>query len=175
MTYLLTVACFGTHLPGDRLGVVNHKRNRIGDPYVGINSGLANSVRQAMRQTTYCLDISRAQYVLDASLSLCHFRGWHAHAIHVRTTHFHAVLTANEKPERILIEMKAYASRRLNQAGSEPSGIVRWARHGSTRYLWDEGSVAAAIRYVIDAQGSPMALYLNQVASASPPLRSGFC
>ena len=35
----------------------------------------------------------------------------------------------------------------------------RWVRHGSTRWLWKRENVSAAIRYVVDEQGDPMAVF----------------
>jgi hypothetical protein len=37
-------------------------------------------------------------------------------------------------------------------------------RHGSTRRLWRERDVEAAIRYVIDEQGEPMAVFVDRSA-----------
>jgi hypothetical protein len=37
----------------------------------------------------------------------------------------------------------------------------RWARHGSTRFLWNPANVDAAMRYVIEEQGEPMALFVE--------------
>jgi hypothetical protein len=79
-------------------------------------------------------------------------------AAHVRTTHVHVVIAAKERPERILHDMKAYATRALNQAGLDDGDIRRWPRHGSTRYLWQDEAVESAINYVIRRQGEPMAL-----------------
>lgn len=46
----------------------------------------------------------------------------------------------------------------------------RWARHGSTRYLWQPAHVEAAIRYVVHKQGAPMAVYENREhTGANPP------
>lgn len=55
-------------------------------------------------------------------------------------------------------DLKARASRELNRQGAD-SNSKRWTRHGSTRYLLDEESVARAIRYTLEEQGSPMATY----------------
>ena len=63
-----------------------------------------------------------------------------------------------------MVAMKAYSSRALNQRGLDFPGQRRWARHGSTQYLWTKESVRAAIRYVVDEQGVAMAVY------ESPPL-----
>ena len=78
-------------------------------------------------------------------------------AAHVRATHVHAVVHGLTSPERIMTDFKAYASRRL----SGPRG-QRWARHGSTLYLWKTEEVELAIRYTVDEQGEPMAVSENQ-------------
>ena len=57
-------------------------------------------------------------------------------------------------------DFKEYASRKLNRAGLDPVGRRRWTRHGSTRYLWTESQVEAAIHYVVYEQGEPMALFV---------------
>jgi hypothetical protein len=57
-------------------------------------------------------------------------------------------------------EFKAYAGRELNRIGSGSSGTRRWARHGSTRWLWNDQDVRDAINYVIHEQGEPMALFI---------------
>jgi len=82
-----------------------------------LNPGLAAAGAEAMRAPPYILDKNRDEAVLEAMISVCKFRFWHAHCIHVRTTHMHAVVTANKEPERILIDFKAYASRSLNETG----------------------------------------------------------
>ena len=56
-------------------------------------------------------------------------------------------------------DIKACASRCLNQTGLDEVGRKRWARHGSTRWLWKPEHVSAAIRYVVDEQGDPMAVF----------------
>ena len=116
----------------------------------------------------YAIDLLRARTILSTMLETCSFRGWHVHAIHIRTNHIHAVLDSHDRPERIMTDLKAYASRKLNELGIDPPQVKRWARHGSTRYLWDERSLAAAIRYVVDGQGAPMAVYLHKRAGSPP-------
>ena len=56
-------------------------------------------------------------------------------------------------------DFKAYASRKLNQAGLDKPDRKRWTRHGSTRYLWKPEQVQAAVDYVIHGQGSPMSVF----------------
>ena len=57
-------------------------------------------------------------------------------------------------------EFKSYASRELNRLGIGGSDQKRWARHGSTRWLWKDEDVKQALQYVIDHQGEPMALFV---------------
>ena len=58
-------------------------------------------------------------------LGVCAHRGWNL-------------------PARIMNDYKAYASRHLNRMGLEGPGRKRWARHGSTRWLWKH--IVAAIQ-----------------------------
>jgi hypothetical protein len=56
-------------------------------------------------------------------------------------------------------DLKSYASRCLNRKGLDQPACKRWARHGSTQWLWKPENVAAAIRYVVDGQGEPMSVF----------------
>jgi hypothetical protein len=73
----------------------------------------------------------------------------------------HAIVEAEALPERIMTEFKSYASRELNRMGEAPDR-KRWARHGSTRWLWSEEDVRHALQYVIEGQGEPMALFVAE-------------
>ena len=73
------------------------------------------------------------------------------------TCHVHAIVEAEAPPERIMNEFKSYASRELNRltttGGSERK---RWARHGSTRWLWkDEDVKRARFSMLSTNKGSP--------------------
>lgn len=170
MTYLLTFACYGSHLAGEHDGVVDHKRNCPGQPYEALNQQRAEAYRARLRHEPYQLDLSRARLVLEAMVETCQYRRWHANAFHVRTNHVHAVIHADEKPEKVMNDLKAYASRRLNEHKVDPPETIRWARHGSTRYLFDDQAVTAAIRYVVYEQSNPMAVYENPARSLTVTL-----
>ena len=58
-------------------------------------------------------------------------------------------------------DLKAYASRRLNQLGLDGVNRKRWARHGSTRWLWKAQDVSAAIHYVVAEQGDVMSIFAS--------------
>ena len=66
-------------------------------------------------------------------------------------------LEADPAPERVMRDFKARASRLLNE--HEPQRRNRWARHGSTKYLWKDEQVVGAVRYVLHQQGEPMEVF----------------
>src|SRR6202042_3628522 len=98
---------------------------------------------------------------------VCSYRGWAMLAAHVRTHHVHTVVVANCQPEQVLTAMKAYSSRALSESELDGPDRRRWARHGSTRYLWTGDAVSAAIHYVVREQGEPMAIF--EIPSAFAP------
>ena len=51
-------------------------------------------------------------------------------------------------PERVMGDFKAYARRRLNSMSRDVPNRKRWARHGSTRWLW-QPHVSAAMQYAM--------------------------
>ena len=115
--------------------------------------------QQLMDQPPYCLDRSRQEAVLSSLQEVCSHRGWSLLAARVRTNHVHVVVEAEVRPEKVMNDLKSYASRRLNRMGLDESNRKRWARHGSTRWLWKREHVAAAIGYVLDQQGDPMTVF----------------
>jgi len=123
-----------------------------------------------MTHEPYSLDAVRRHVALKSLVEVCSFRNWTLLAAHVRTNHVHIVITTSSKPELAMNTMKSYSSRALNDAALDPPDRRRWARHGSTRYLWTDYAVTAAINYVVNAQGESMAVYEEKC----PRSRSGF-
>ena len=123
------------------------------------NPGLAAAERRNMSHPPYVLNEEERSAVLNAMKEVCLHRGWQIRAAHVRTNHVHIVVEAEARPERVMNDFKSYASRRLNDA--TPGGQIqkRWARHGSTRWLWTDRDVQEAIHYVLEEQGEPMAIF----------------
>ena len=159
MTYLITFACYGQHLHGGEPGSVDRDHNLPGSRLLEANPTRAAEERGLMEQLPYQLDQVRREIALSALLERCTQNHWSLLAAHVRTTHVHIVVESDARPERIMNDLKSYASRTLNQAGLDGSDRKRWARHGSTRWLWEQDSVSTAIRYVVDGQGDAMAVF----------------
>ena len=112
-----------------------------------------------LREAPLYLDEASRFLTMGALLSVCKHRAWLPHAIHVRTTHVHAVITGSIKPERILSDLKAYATRALRFRTGESPRRCYWANHGSTRYLWKQTGLHAAIDYTLNRQGIRMACF----------------
>lgn len=56
-----------------------------------------------------------------------------------------------------MVDFKAYATRAIRSSADEQTIMQRyWTRHGSTRYLWTEESLDAAVKYVRYGQGNIM-------------------
>lgn len=157
-TYLITWVCYGARLPG-QAGAVDRHHNLYGGPLPDADCGKEGRARSEMKQAAYLLDTGRQQVVLESLREVCSHRGWTLLAAHARTNHVHAVVQADQTPERVMNSFKAYASRVLNRMGLDLPDRRRWARHGSTRHLWTPEAVAAAVHYVVCEQGEPMAVF----------------
>jgi REP element-mobilizing transposase RayT len=169
VTYLITFACYGTHLHGDESGSVDRNHNLHGSRVLEPHHTRASLARHAMAQSEYAMDQRRRDAVLSAIRERCTDRGWSLLAAHVRTNHVHIVISADAVPERIINDLKSYVSRVLNRSGLDAPNRKRWARHGSTRWLHDRDSISAAIRYVAENQGEPMALFVPQFVATDAP------
>jgi REP element-mobilizing transposase RayT len=112
-----------------------------------------------LKHRPIALDACQRGLVLSAIRRHCEVRDWLLYAAHVRTNHVHVVLWVDVQPEDAMAQLKRYASRALNQSVGKNGRW--WARHGSTRYLWNERQIAEAVSYVAHEQGAPMALYFS--------------
>lgn len=162
MTYLITFTCYGTHIHGDGSGSVDRTHNLVGSRMVPENPRRASVERKVMHQPPYLLDQTRRDIVLAALAERCSEREWLLLATHIRTNHVHAVVDGEAAPERIMNDLKSYASRCLNRRGIDDPSRKRWARHGSTRWLWKRDDVVAAVRYVAEGQGQPMVVFVAE-------------
>jgi hypothetical protein len=160
LAYFISFACYGCRLHGDDRGSVDRRHNVYGTPVLDPDPERVAANRAALKHPAYALDGDRPAVVLAGITALVAKRGWVLWAAHVRTEHAHVVLTAGgADPDRVMTDLKAAASLRLNRAHPADRGRPVWARHGSTRYVWDEVQLAAVVDYVLNQQGEPMAVY----------------
>ena len=148
MDFFLSWRTYGSWLPGDARGWTSRHRDRrvARDPA----ARLAKATLQAMPQAPVELDPTERELVDNVIREHCLIRGWHLHAINVRSNHVHLVVRADGPPQRIMGECKAWTSRRLRESGFEGERV--WARQGSTRHLNSEASLRRAIHYTLYEQ-----------------------
>ncbi len=115
--YLLTFTCYGTRLHGDEKGTVDRKHNFPGSDWLPPDSRRVSAEQRQMKQAPYELDARRRAIVLQAIRDAFTYKPWKVLAAHVRQTHVHAVVAAEEVPEKVLNNFKSFASRALNRAG----------------------------------------------------------
>jgi REP element-mobilizing transposase RayT len=156
--YLITFTCYGSYIPGQQ-GAIDREHNVPGSRLPSPRPKLRQHVDASLKQAPFEMDHGQRAIVLKAIGEVCRYRRWHLLAAHVRSNHVHSVVEAGVAPEAVMNAFKSYASRALNLHAPGDHGRLRWARHGSTRYLWSAERVAAAVRYVLDQQGDSMAWY----------------
>jgi len=160
LRYFITFTCYGARLHGDEMGSVDRDHNQVGGRLLEPDADRVMWERREMVQDPYLLDETGRAVVLAAIRKHAKYRKWNLLAAHVRSNHVHIVVDAEARPEKIMTEFKSYASRELNQLPGERSDRKRWARHGSTRWLWKDEEVKRAMQYVVDEQGQAMALFV---------------
>jgi REP element-mobilizing transposase RayT len=152
--YLITIRTYGTWLHGDRRFSVSRNENNIyGAPAIAPNEGLEKWMIEEMKQTPRLLNSEERQVVQDSIEELCARKTYRLLAANVRTNHARVVLNAQQKPERIVIEIKANATKFLREAGLAAEMEKIWSRGKSRRYLWKPRNVTAAVNYVLYGQG----------------------
>ena len=155
VVYLPTFNCYGTHLRGAEDGSVNRPWEGRGGA-IEPSAGLVGYATRVMTHAEARLDHDEASAVLRAILETCAFRNWTLLAAHVRGTHSHLVVDRITETSKVIRDFKAYASRALNRTAVRR----RWARGGNARPLRDSHAVRAAVRYVVNGHGLPMAVYV---------------
>ena len=158
MPYLITFICYGTRLHGSELTSVDLHHKLPGTPKLPPNRAWVIRNTDRMAQQPYTLDGARRSVVLNSIVDVCRHRGWKLNAAHVRSNHVHAVIACESPPELVMTTLKRYASKALT-VGLDGPERRRWARHGSTRYLWSAEEVERASAYVVYGQGEPMAVW----------------
>ncbi len=151
--YLLTWTTYGTWLHGENPSSVVRSENQWGSPLVSPDPERARAERSRMSTVPLVLSPSMRSVASRAINDHCAFRGWELAALNVRTNHVHAVLVQPIlPPEPIVKQLKEWATRRLRDARLVPATGRVWTAHASTRYLYETGSVGAAIEYVLHGQ-----------------------
>ena len=157
IAYFLTAHTYGSRLHGDADGSVDEEHAIPGTPFYRRNDARVRYERGLMTQPAMTFGRPERRCVQTKVVGVCDYRGWALLALHLRTTHFHAVIVAEEvAPERALNDFKSYATRGLREAGLIGDDRKVWSRHGSTKPVYDEERLQRVIHYVIEQQGEPL-------------------
>jgi REP element-mobilizing transposase RayT len=153
IAFLFTWSTYGTWLPGDARGWVEYQHGfRLPDPILELECA-ARMTEDACRLAPYQRDRVHQQVA-----ETCKHKCWLLHAVNCRTNHVHVVLSATALPKIIREQLKAWCTRRLNEQQAElgiPNQERRthwWSERGSTRWIFNESDLAAAIDYVLNQQ-----------------------
>ena len=177
LAFFLTWPTYGTWLPGDERGWVQHGKGfQLPDPIRKLEA------EARMTEDACILDEEQRRLVEKTIVDHCRIRGWELHAVNCRPNHLHVVVTANQDPDEVRGQFKAWCTRKLKEleqarrggTGEHSPSLARrvsvssilearrvsvphirqnwWGERGSRRYLGDEESLEAAIRYVLDGQ-----------------------
>ncbi len=148
LAYFLTWTTYGTWLPGDERGwVLEGKGFQLPDPV------RKEHAADLMTEEPCYLDPGQRALVHKTIEDHCRIRGWHLHAVNCRSNHVHVVVTTDVDPEEVREQFKAWCTRKLKEH-SRASNLRRnwWTEKGSIRFIGDEDSLEAAIRYVLELQ-----------------------
>ena len=157
LAFLITFRCYGTWLHGDERGTVDRRYyNGVGTPKIKPDAKMVERKRSIQNGPATILGPAERSVVEKAVREVCSVRGYPLHAINIRTNHAHVVAGSSKSPERLMDTFKAYSTRALREAGLAEADSKVWSRHGSTRYLWTEEHIAAAVDYVMNGQGDEL-------------------
>jgi REP element-mobilizing transposase RayT len=157
LAYFLTWTCYGTRLHGDARGTVDRWHNTYGESGLKTNHRLRESIDQRLAHPPYHLDAYERTIVEDVIRAHVSHRRWRLHALNVRTTHVHIVVSAGKyTPELAMEQLKGWGTRRLRDAGLLGATAPAWTDHGSTQYVWNEDQLFEAVNYVQNCQGDDL-------------------
>ena len=152
LAYFITVHTYGTWLPGDARGWVDHHRACKGDGAPASSGALNVSAEALMQHPPLTLSADMRRIVESAIRATCGEAGWTLLALSVRTNHLHALVVSDAVAGQVLSRLKGVASRSLRRSGLVPSNQPVWSKQGSTRYLWRAESVTRVEYYIDEMQ-----------------------
>ncbi len=138
--YMLTCSTYGTWLPGDERGYVEHGR------VSGMNEGLYNKSINCLKQKKIELNDKQREIVKKAIREEAERLGHMVYTIAVDRDHVHVVLGyAPIAVSEVVARCKNTARMALKKEGF--SGRL-WARGYDKRYCFDEEALVARVEYV---------------------------
>ena len=148
LAYFLTFTVRGSWRHGDDRGSWQ-RHDRVLAPGTQVYA-------EPNRQSPHFFSEDEQRIVAEAVREQCEIKKWTLHEMTVQQSHVHVVVSAADTtPETVMKLLKAKATQRLRQHGSVKSDEKIWTQHGSTRYLFNDQSFAAACDYVRNHESQP--------------------
>ena len=152
----MTWHTYGTWLHGDPAGSVDEEHNAFGSPTLALDTARQGRERAALRNPPVVLSPTARILVDEIMRRHCRIRAWDLRALRVRSNHVHVVVAdPPAAPELVVKQLKEWGTRTLRSHRVVGARDRVWADHGSTRYLFEPGSLARAVRYVLTRQDDP--------------------
>ena len=148
LAYFLTWTTYGTWLPGDARGWVDGHKAAWHMPIHEPDPVTETAALHRMAEKPFLLKGPMRPRVEAVIRADCLRRGYELHAVSARSNHIHVVVsTGDVDPDKVMETFKVYCTRELKDA---TGGRRRhwWTEGGSTRYINDATSLAAAVCYV---------------------------
>lgn len=148
IAFFLTIATYGTWLPGDQRGWVEYQHGwKLPDPIRELEAA-GKMAEDARILTPY-----QRETVENQVRETCNHRGWICHAVNCRSNHMHIVVGAFETPpKKVRADLKAWCTRRLKQDALPVIIENWWAERGSIRWVFDEEGLDQVVCYTLEGQ-----------------------
>ncbi|CAG0957220.1 hypothetical protein PLCT2_00544 [Planctomycetaceae bacterium] len=153
LAYFLTFTCYGTWLHGDERSAVDKDHDQFGQEYCKPSSTRKRFQGGKLQHAPILIDDAMRTVIETVVREVCEHRRWKLYAINVRTNHVHIAVWSDIDPERTMSTFKAWATRRMREAGLIAPETKFWTRHGSTRWVNTERGLDAVCSYIRDGQG----------------------
>jgi len=126
---------------------------------------LRRSAEKLLKGPPIYLTLPQAEAALAQFLETAQHRGWVLLAASIMANHYHLVIGASEAvaADRVLSDLKAYATRRLSREFGAPASKTWWTSKGSQRWLRDDRAVADATNYVLYKQPHPLVVWSREL------------
>lgn len=152
LAYFITITAYGTWLPGDERGSVDDGHNVYGQALAPANEARKRANAERLKHRPVTFDATAREIVHRTIEEVCVHRGWRVLAANVRTNHLHVVISADATVDKVHNDIKAYATRRLREAGWARADQKVWTHDGSKHRLFTQKAIAAAIHYTLHEQ-----------------------
>ncbi len=105
-----------------------------------------------MKQEPVTLSDEARECVQNTIDEVCAHRKWNLHAHDVRTNHVHIAVSGFASGEKMMTDIKAYATRNLRAQGFFAKDVTIWAEHGSTPHFDCEAELLRIYNYIVFGQ-----------------------